>query len=110
MSNEDGTKIIRRRTPEGAAAAASFKRAMAITPALNRLTFNDADEVRALLDLGGPGKASCAEVRTIAARHLEEVRAKIADLRKLERLLAKTIARCSDRKVPDCPVIDILEK
>jgi len=48
MSNEDGTKIIRRRTPEGAAAAASFKRAMAITPALNRLTFNDADEIRAV--------------------------------------------------------------
>jgi MerR family mercuric resistance operon transcriptional regulator len=67
------------------------------------------DEVRALLDLGGPGKASCAEVRTIAAQHLEEVRAKIADLRKLEQLLAKTIAKCSGRKVPDCPVIDILE-
>ena len=67
------------------------------------------DEVRALLDLGGPGKASCAEVRTIAARHLEGVRARIADLRKLERLLAKTIAKCSGRKVPDCPVIDILE-
>jgi MerR family transcriptional regulator, mercuric resistance operon regulatory protein len=66
-------------------------------------------EVRALLDLGGPGKASCAEVRTIAAQHLEEVRAKIGDLRKLERLLAKTIAKCSGRKVPDCPVIDILE-
>jgi MerR family mercuric resistance operon transcriptional regulator len=67
------------------------------------------NDVRALLDLGGPGKASCAEVRTIAARHLEEVRAKIADLRKLERLLAKTIAKCSGRRVPDCPVIDILD-
>jgi MerR family mercuric resistance operon transcriptional regulator len=67
------------------------------------------NEVRALFDLGGPGKASCAEVRTIAAQHLEEVRAKIADLRKLERLLAKTVAKCSGRKVPDCPVIDILD-
>jgi MerR family mercuric resistance operon transcriptional regulator len=67
------------------------------------------DEVRALLDLSGPGKASCAEVRTIAARHLEEVRSKIADPRKLERLLAKIIAKCSGRKVPDYPVIDILD-
>ena len=67
------------------------------------------DEVRALLDLGGPGRASCAEVRMIAARHLEGVRAKIADLKKLEQLLANTIAKCSGRKVPDCPVIDILE-
>jgi MerR family mercuric resistance operon transcriptional regulator len=66
-------------------------------------------EVRALLDLGGPEKASCAEVRTVAARHLDDIRAKIADLRKLERLLAGTIAKCSGRKVPDCPVIDILD-
>jgi MerR family transcriptional regulator, mercuric resistance operon regulatory protein len=67
------------------------------------------DEVRTLLDLGGPEKASCSEVRVIAARHLEGVRAKIADLEKLERLLAKTIAKCSGRKVPECPVIDILD-
>ena len=67
------------------------------------------DEIRALLDLGGPGKASCAEVRTIAAYHLDDIRAKIADLRKLERLLAATIAKCSGRKVPDCPVINVLD-
>ncbi len=41
-------KIIHRRTPESAAMLASVKRAMAITAALNRLTLNDADEVRAL--------------------------------------------------------------
>ena len=67
------------------------------------------DEVRTLLDLGGPGKASCAEVRTIANAHLTDIRAKIADLKKLERLLAKTVAKCSGRQVPDCPVIDILD-
>lgn len=67
------------------------------------------DEVRTLLDLGGPEKASCAEVRIIASQHLDDIRGKIADLRKLERLLAKTIARCSGRKVPECPVIDILD-
>ena len=48
MPNEDGTKIIYRRTPESAAMLANVKRAMAITAALNRLTFNDADEIRAL--------------------------------------------------------------
>ena len=67
------------------------------------------DEVRALLELGGPGKASCAEVRTLALRHLDGIRDKIADLKKLERLLAGTVAKCSGRKVPDCPVIDILD-
>jgi acetyltransferase-like isoleucine patch superfamily enzyme len=48
MANEDRTKVIPRRTPESAAMLASVKRAMAITANLNRLTFNDADEVRAL--------------------------------------------------------------
>ena len=48
MANDDCTVIIPRRTPESAAMSASVKRAMAITAKLNRLTFNDADEVRAL--------------------------------------------------------------
>ncbi len=48
MSNEDGTKIIYSRTPESAAMLANIKRAMAITVALNRLTFSDAEEIRAL--------------------------------------------------------------
>src|SRR5215475_924015 len=48
MADGDGTKIIYRRTPESAAMLANVKRAMAITARLNRLTFNDADEIRAL--------------------------------------------------------------
>jgi len=67
------------------------------------------DEIRALLRLGGPGQASCGEVRDIATRHLGDIRAKITDLRKLERLLAKTVARCSGNTAPDCPVLDILD-
>jgi MerR family mercuric resistance operon transcriptional regulator len=67
------------------------------------------EEIRALLALGAPGRASCADVREIAAHHLDAIRSKIADLRKLERLLAKTIAQCSGNKVPDCPVLDILD-
>ena len=46
--NDDRTKIIHRRTPESAAMLANVKRATAITAELNRLTFNDADEIRAL--------------------------------------------------------------
>jgi acetyltransferase-like isoleucine patch superfamily enzyme len=48
MAKENRTKIIPRRTPESAAMQANIQRAMAITAHLNRLTFNDADEVRAL--------------------------------------------------------------
>jgi len=48
MANDDHTTIIPRRTPESAAMVAEVKRAMAITARLNRLTFDDAVEVRAL--------------------------------------------------------------
>ena len=66
-------------------------------------------DIRALLRLGAPGMASCSEVKDIAGHHLEEIRSKLADLKKLERLLAKTVARCSGKKAPDCPVLDILD-
>ncbi|MET2825436.1 sugar O-acetyltransferase [Mesorhizobium shangrilense] len=48
MASDGRTIIVPRRTPESAAMSANVKRAMAITAALNRLTYNDADEVRAL--------------------------------------------------------------
>jgi acetyltransferase-like isoleucine patch superfamily enzyme len=48
MSKDDRIRIIYRRTPESAAMLANVKRAMAITARLNRLTFDDADEIRAL--------------------------------------------------------------
>ncbi|MHB8201693.1 MAG: sugar O-acetyltransferase [Acidithiobacillus sp.] len=48
MSSEDCVKIIHRRTPESAAMVANVKRAMTITATLNRLTYNDAEEIRAL--------------------------------------------------------------
>ena len=67
------------------------------------------DEIRALLHLGEPGKASCREVRQIASHHLEDIRSKLEDLRKLERLLATTVSKCSGRVAPECPVLDILD-
>lgn len=48
MANDHRTTIIPRRTPESAAMVAEVKRAMAITARLNRLTFDDAADVRAL--------------------------------------------------------------
>ncbi|MGB9388380.1 MAG: transcriptional regulator, partial [Xanthobacteraceae bacterium] len=49
------------------------------------------------------------EVREVAAHHLDDIRAKLRDLKKLERLLSRTIARCSGRTAPDCPVLDVLD-
>lgn len=48
MANDERTTIIPRRTPQSAAMVANVKRAMAITAKLNRLSYDDAGEVRAL--------------------------------------------------------------
>jgi acetyltransferase-like isoleucine patch superfamily enzyme len=48
MRSDDGLVVIPRGTPESAAMAASVRRAMAITPVLNRLGYDDADEIRAV--------------------------------------------------------------
>ena len=39
------------------------------------------EDIRALLRLGGPATASCGEVREIAAHHLEDIRAKLDEVR-----------------------------
>lgn len=67
------------------------------------------DQIRTLLRLGGPERASCREVREIATHHLQHIRAKLRDLEKLERLLARTVAKCTGKTAPDCPVLDILD-
>jgi MerR family transcriptional regulator, mercuric resistance operon regulatory protein len=48
-------------------------------------------------------------VREIATHHLEQVRAKIAGLIEIERLLTRTVEHCSGRADPDCAVIDMIE-
>lgn len=65
------------------------------------------DEIRNLLGLvaGGYG---CGEVRDAALAHLKDIRQKIADLRRMERTLAETAARCAGGSTPDCPIIDAL--
>jgi MerR family mercuric resistance operon transcriptional regulator len=67
------------------------------------------DDIRGMIALGAPGDAPCVEVRDVAARHIKAIRGKIADLKRLERLLAPAIGRCSGDRAPDCPVIDILD-
>ncbi len=66
------------------------------------------DEVRALLGLAAGGEASCAEVRVLASAHLGDVRARIADLKRMERVLADSVRACDAGQDPGCPLIDAL--
>ena len=69
------------------------------------------DEVRALLALSANDRQdTCAQVRELAAGHLVEVRAKLADLRAMERVLADAVRRCTAGELPGCPIIDALSR
>ncbi|MGD9890039.1 MAG: helix-turn-helix domain-containing protein [Geminicoccaceae bacterium] len=68
------------------------------------------DDIRGLLGLGHRRLATCAEVRSIAGGHLETVRSKLADLARLEGILAAAVAQCSGESVPDCPVLEMLDR
>lgn len=68
----------------------------------------DIVEIRGLLALMDGGHQTCAEVKVRADRHLADIRAKIADLKRMARVLTQTAAQCSGDMVPECPIIDAL--
>jgi MerR family mercuric resistance operon transcriptional regulator len=66
-------------------------------------------EIRTLLALSAEdGRGTCRQAREVAARHLAEIRTKIADLRAMEQVLAETVARCDAGDFVGCPVIKAL--
>ncbi len=66
------------------------------------------EQIRGLLALAEPSRPSCAEVSELARARLGEVRTKLADLARLERILTDAISRCSGDPAPCCPVLDML--
>ena len=85
-------------------------------PTVRRLTFIrrsrqlgfSLEEVRGLLGLVDGGDYTCGEVRSLTLDHLEDVRAKRADLRRMEVVLKEMVSQCDGGTVPDCPIIDTL--
>jgi len=86
------------------------------TPHLKRLNFVrrsrelgfSLDEIRQMLRLVDGGDVSCDQVHDMALEHLSDVRAKISDLKRMERTLKDTASRCSGGETPDCPIIETL--
>lgn len=66
------------------------------------------DKLRGLLHLVDGHAYTCSEVHALAVGHLKEIRQKIADLRRLERVMSDMAARCTTDQVPECPIIDAL--
>jgi MerR family mercuric resistance operon transcriptional regulator len=67
------------------------------------------EDVRELLRLTAVrGEAPRPEARQLAAAHVAEVRAKIADLQAMERILTGAVCECDAGRGPACPVIEVL--
>ncbi len=66
------------------------------------------EEMRGLLRLVDGCDYSCGEVKALTLDHLGEIRRKVADLRRMARMLKDMAAQCEGGMVPDCPIIDTL--
>ncbi|MVA97780.1 MerR family transcriptional regulator [Nitratireductor sp. CAU 1489] len=84
------------------------RRALAFIRRARELGFGLAD-IRALLALARPHGESCAQVERIASAHLDDVRNKLADLARLEHILAETVGKCARETAPTCPVLNMLD-
>lgn len=66
------------------------------------------EEIRALLGIATQDQVECGEARGIAAAHLEKVRARIADLGRMERVLESVVRACDTDDHVGCPLIETL--
>jgi MerR family mercuric resistance operon transcriptional regulator len=66
------------------------------------------EELRSLLSLADSHDYTCGEVLALTKVHLDDIRAKIRDLSKLERTLNDITADCKGGALSSCPVMDAL--
>jgi MerR family mercuric resistance operon transcriptional regulator len=65
------------------------------------------NDIRALLSLSDKSVA-CEEAHALTMRHRNSVRAKIRELRRLDRVLTLSAANCQKSGTTPCPIIDAL--
>lgn len=66
------------------------------------------DEISGLLELVDSDHYSCAEIRDVTSIHLDDVKRKIRDLKKMERTLKELISQCDGSSRPDCAIVNTL--
>ena len=65
---------------------------------------------RTLLSLYEDRGRASADVKAVAALHLDQIAAKIAELRALQSTLETLVAQCHGDDRPDCPILDDLAR
>jgi MerR family mercuric resistance operon transcriptional regulator len=68
------------------------------------------EEIKALLRLADQGGLGCSEAKAITERHLADIRGKITDLKRLERVLGRLATACEANELPQCPLLETLSK
>ena len=66
------------------------------------------DEIRELLGLVRGHDLTCASVKVLTEQHIADIKGKIADLKRLGRVLRQMADQCHGTHVPDCPILDVL--
>jgi MerR family mercuric resistance operon transcriptional regulator len=68
------------------------------------------DEVRSLAGLAQSQDYTCGNILAMTERHLQDVRDKIRDLRRLEKSLAAMAEQCAGGDAKACAIMDALHK
>jgi len=68
------------------------------------------DDCRELLSLYRDRNRSSADVKAIARHRIEEIEAKILELKALRDTLGHLVERCHGDERPDCPILDDLAR
>ncbi len=66
------------------------------------------DSIKEMLRMVDASGVTCEQVREIAQAHLDNVHAKIKDLRRMEKTLGRTVSLCDGGEAPECPIIETL--
>ena len=66
------------------------------------------EEIRTLLRLVDGGAYTCSDIKVIAMEHMDDIRQKITDLKKLEKTLSQIASQCSGDSAPECPIVEAL--
>jgi MerR family mercuric resistance operon transcriptional regulator len=66
------------------------------------------DRLCELLALAEGGGSNCGEVKAATLDHLADIERKIADLRRMAKVLKQKAAMCEGGNVPGCPILETL--
>ena len=68
------------------------------------------DQVRELLGLSSGRRMTCARVKTITEQHIADIRRRVKDLKRLERVLSELTSQCRGDEMGECPILDALTR